>query len=505
VTVKTGLDVTPQRTEPVAVVDIGSNSIRLVVYEGLRRSSAPLYNEKVLCGLGKGVALSGILSDAAVARALEALRRFRALCRLIGAGQIVSVATAAVREAQNGPHFIRRARSALGAEIDVLSGRQEARYAALGVLSSIPNADGVVGDLGGGSLELIDVRSGAIRDGTTLPIGPLRLIDLSAGSIKSAKRIVEEALLSTRLIDRLRGRDFYAVGGTWRNLGRLHMAQHEYPLHVLHQYTITREAARSVADLVAGLSSASLKDIRLLSRSRSDTLPFGAVVLERLLDLSKARNVVISVFGVREGLLYSRLGKARQKKDVLLSACWDFTQRYARSPRHELELCDWTDMLVKSGSIRESDEERRLRHAACLLADIGWRAHPEYRGSRSLTIISQAAFVGVDHPGRVFLALTVFFRYEGPTSEDAPREFVRLLDERQLERAQYLSAAMRLAYVLSAAMPGLLPSIRLRRRPGKELLLQLPAKHAALNGERVEKRLAELALYMGLNPRIRIG
>jgi exopolyphosphatase/guanosine-5'-triphosphate,3'-diphosphate pyrophosphatase len=505
VTVKAGLEVAPQRTAPVAVVDIGSNSIRLVVYEGLRRSSAPLYNEKVLCGLGKGVALSGILSEGAVARALAALRRFRALCRLMGVAQIVSVATAAVREATNGPEFIRKARSALGTDIDVLSGRQEARLAALGVLSSIPDADGVVGDLGGGSLELIDVRDGAIRDGVTLPVGPLRLIDLSAGSMKSAKRIVEEALLSTTLIDRLRGRDFYAVGGTWRNLGRLHMAQHEYPLHVLHHYTIPREAARSVADLVAGLSSASLKDIRILSRSRYDTLPFGAMVLERLLGLSKARNVVISVFGVREGLLYSRLGKVRRKKDVLLSACWDFTQVYARSPRHELELCDWTDRLIRSSSIKEDDEQRRLRHAACLLADIGWRAHPEYRGSRSLTIISQAAFVGVDHPGRVFLALTVFFRYEGPTSEDAPRELVRLIDERQLERAQYLSAAMRLAYVLSAAMPGVLPSIGLGRRAGKELLLEIPAKHAALHGERVEKRLAELALLMGLHPRIKVG
>jgi exopolyphosphatase/guanosine-5'-triphosphate,3'-diphosphate pyrophosphatase len=189
----------------------------------------------------------------------------------------------------------------------------------------------------------------------------------------------------------------------------------------------------------------------------------------------------------------------------LLSACWDFTQRYARSPHHELELCGWTGKLIKSSSIRESAEERRLRHAACLLADIGWRAHPEYRGSRSLTIISQAAFVGVDHPGRVFLALTVFFRYEGPDSEDAPHEFVRLIEERQLERAKFLSAAMRLAYVLSAAMPGLLPSIRLRQRPGKELLLELPARHAALRGERVEKRLSELAFFLGLTPRIKVG
>jgi exopolyphosphatase/guanosine-5'-triphosphate,3'-diphosphate pyrophosphatase len=280
------------------------------------------------------------------------------------------------------------------------------------------------------------------------------------------------------------------------------MEQNRYPLHVLHQYRMHANAARSVADLVSGLSPVSLKNIRLVSRSRAETLPFGAMVLERLLLHSHARGVVLSVLGVREGLLFSKLKRSKQRADVLLSACWDLTRRYARSPEHELELSDWTDALFESAGLKESPEERRLRHAACLLADIGWRAHPDYRGSRSLTIISQAAFVGVDHPGRIFLALAVFYRYEGPDADSAPRDLLRLVDDDRLYRARVISAVMRLAYVLSAAMPGLLPKIRLEQGSGKALVLSVPKKHSDLIGERVERRLAELADLMGLAPRM---
>jgi exopolyphosphatase/guanosine-5'-triphosphate,3'-diphosphate pyrophosphatase len=497
-----GFRTEPPKYRPVAVVDIGSNSVRLVVYDGLRRSPTPVFNEKILCGLGKGVAITGKLSEEGVVRALAALRRFRALTRQIGAKQVFAVATAAVREARNGEDFIDRAEEAVGAGIDVLSGKEEARYAALGVIAGIPEADGLAGDLGGGSLELIDIKGGKLRDGVTLPIGPLRLIDMSAGSINRARKIVDEYFENAKILGKLKGRSFYAVGGTWRNLARLHMAQNKYPLHVLHHYTISRQQASSVADLVSGLSPSSLKDIREVSKSRSDTMPYGALVLNRLLEHSKPRDVVCSVLGVREGLLYSKLPRRKMQADALLSSCWDFARRYARSPEHELELCDWTDRIFGGAGLKENPAERRLRYAACLLADIGWRAHPDYRAERSLSMISQAAFVGIDHPGRVFLALTVFFRYEGENSGDG---LTRLLDDDAIARAHLLSNVFRLAYILSAAMPGMLPKIGLRLGDGKTLLLALPKKLADLMGERVEKRLAGLAAEMGRTAKIVIG
>jgi exopolyphosphatase/guanosine-5'-triphosphate,3'-diphosphate pyrophosphatase len=490
---------------PVAVVDIGSNSVRLVVYDGLRRAPTPVFNEKMLCGLGRGVATTGRLNEEGMARAFGALKRFRALARQIGAREIYAVATAAAREAKNGEEFVDEAERALGAHIDVLSGKEEARLSAMGVMAGISKADGLVGDLGGGSLELVDVNGGKIRQGVTLPLGPLRLIDMSGSSIIKARDVIGEYLDASPLVASLKGRTLYAVGGTWRNLARIHMAQTHYPLHVLHQYQVPREQARSVADLVAHLSASSLKDIRAVSRNRSDTLPYGALVLEQLLARSRAKELVISIYGLREGLLHSKLPKRKREADALLSSCWDFCCRYARSPDHELELIDWTDKLFGHQSFEETDADRRLRHAACLLADIGWRAHPDYRAERSLSMISQAAFVDVDHPGRVFLALTIFFRYEGEDDHEKPHELSRLADDKTLERARVLSSVFRLAYILTAAMPGMLPKILLTAGPGKSLLLRVPRRFADLLGERVDKRLAVLAGQLGRTARVEIA
>ena len=496
----TGFRTEPPRYRPVAVVDIGSNSVRLVVYDGVRRSPTPIFNEKVLCGLGKGVAITSRLNEAAITRALAALRRFRALVKQMGVKQVFAVATAAAREAKNGDDFIAQAETALGAGIRVLSGKEEARFAALGVLSGTPEADGIVGDLGGGSLELIDIKDGKLHDGVTLPIGPLRLIDLSGGSMERAEVMVDEYLHKTDIIKKLHGRSFYAVGGAWRNLARIHMAQTDYPLHVLHHYQMTRGQAEGISELMSHLTAATLKDVKDMSKARIDTLPYGAMILDRLMHFGKAKDVVISVFGVREGLLFSKLPRKKMEYDVLLSSCWDFARRYARSPAHELELCDWTDQIFGKAGLAESDDEKRLRHAACLLADIGWRAHPDYRAERSLGMISQAAFVGVDHPGRVFLALTIFYRYDGEAMRE---DMTRLLDDRHVERAHLISSLFRLAYILSAAMPGLLPKIGLKIS-GKSLVLTLPKKLKDLMGERVEKRFGELAFEMELTPKVEV-
>ncbi len=496
----TGFRTEPPRYRPVAVVDIGSNSVRLVVYDGIRRSPTPIFNEKVLCGLGKGVAITSRLNEAAITRALAALRRFRALVKQMGVKQVFAVATAAAREAKNGEEFIEQAEKALGAGIRVLTGKEEARFAALGVLSGTPDADGIAGDLGGGSLELIDIKDGKLHDGVTLPIGPLRLIDLSGGSMERAEKMVDEYLHKTDIIKKLHGRTFYAVGGAWRNLARIHMAQTDYPLHVLHHYQMTRREAEGISELMTKLTAASLKDVKDMSKARIDTLPYGAMILDRLMHLGEAKDVVISVFGVREGYLFSKLPRKKMEYDVLLSSCWDFARRYARSPAHELELCDWTDQIFGKAGLAESDDEKRLRHAACLLADIGWRAHPDYRAERSLGMISQAAFVGVDHPGRVFLALTIFFRYDGEAMRE---DMTRLLDDRHIERAHLISSLFRLAYILTAAMPGLLPKIGLKI-VGKSLVLALPKKLKDLLGERVEKRFGELAFEMELTPKVEV-
>lgn len=489
---------------PVAVVDIGSNSVRMVVYDGLRRAPSPMFNEKVLCALGRGVAETGALDDEASERALNAIRRFRALCNQMNVSEIFSVATAAVRDASNGLDFIAKAQKLLGVDIGILTGRQEAAFAAKGVLSGIPDAEGIVGDLGGGSLELVDVSMGKLRDGITLPLGPLRILGETGPDLEAATQYIDAQLDRAKLLQNLEGRTFYGVGGAWRNLARLHMAQIHYPLIIVQGYTMDRSTALSLADFVSRLSPVTLSGIEAVSKSRSETLPLAALVLERLLARTQPKDMVTSIYGVREGLLFGKLKKRVRDSDPLLNASWDFAKRYARSPNHELELCEWTNNLFANDKQAETEEERRLRHAACMMADISWRANPDYRSGRALTIISQASIVGVDHPGRLFLALAVFFRYQGINSKHAPREFVDLIPEDWLERARILAGAMRLAYVLTGAMTGLLPKIKLFI-DGKKLVLDMPKQLSDLYGESVAKKLNQLAGTMGLEAEIRRG
>ncbi len=477
----------------------------MVIYDGLRRAPAPIFNEKILCGLGRGIAVTGRLADEAVDRALKALTRFRALCRQIGVEEIHAVATAATREAKNGAAFVTRATNALGAKISVLSGKKEAQYAALGVLTGIPDADGIVGDLGGGSLELVEINKGEIGDGVTLPLGALRLIDLSGADMEKAKTLADTAFGDLDLLKGLPGRNFYAVGGTWRNLARIHMAHSHYPLNVLHHYEMAHAPARSIANLVAGLSPEALRGMDMVPKSRAETLPYGSLALDRLLAAGRPEKVIVSALGLREGLLLSRLKKKKRKDDPLLAACWDYARAMARSAEHEKELCAWTDQLFGEDKQAETPEQGRLRHAACLLADIGWRTHPNYRGEHSLTIVSQASFSGVDHASRVFLALVVFFRYVGVQGDDAPGDLLSLMADGGQDRARFIAAAQRLAYVLTGAMPGLLPKIGLEYAAKKRLVLKLPKRHQDLVGERVQKRLAELAGLTGHRPEIVIG
>jgi exopolyphosphatase / guanosine-5'-triphosphate,3'-diphosphate pyrophosphatase len=490
---------------PIAVVDIGSNSVRLVVYEALTRSPTPLFNEKALCGLGREVQSTGLLAADAVDHALSTLKRYAALCTTMGVKRVLAIATAACRDARNGRAFVKLAERTIGTEIDVLSGGREAELTALGVISGVHRADGVVGDLGGGSLELVDVHGTRARRGLTRPLGGLALADISAKSVKKAEKFVKKTLSALPMLRACEDRTFYAVGGTWRSLARLHMWQTGYPLHVMHGYAIHADEAMEFAKLLHRVDVETLANIDVVASARRPLLPYAALVLEYVLRVGKPRQVVFSALGVREGLLYSLLKQKDKEQDALIAAARDLNRLRSRSPRHGEELIDWTDRFMASSRLEETAEERRLRHAACLLADIGWRAHPDYRGEQSLDIIAHGGFAAVDHPGRAYLALAVFYRHVGLVMDDELSLRLReLASTRMIDRARVLGAALRLAYVVSAAMPGVLPhtSLAVERH---RLALRLRGERAALAGERVLNRLRSLARLIGREPVMLLG
>ena len=380
----------------------------------------------------------------------------------MGVKKVIAIATAACRDAKNGRGFIKLAERTIGTEIDVLSGAREAELTALGVVSGVHQPDGVVGDLGGGSLELIDVHGRRVRHGLTRPLGGLALADISAKSLKKAEKYVKRTLGGLPVLRRCEDRSFYAVGGTWRSLARLHMWQTGYPLHVMHGYAIAADEALEFARLLHRVDVETLSKIEVVASARRPLLSYAALVLEHILRIGRPRQVVFSALGVREGLLYSLLKQKDKEKDALIEAARGLNQLRSRSPRHGEELIEWSDRFMASSGLDETADERRLRHAACLLADIGWRAHPDYRGEQSLNIIAHGGFTAIDHPGRAYLALAVFYRHVGLVMDDALSPRLReLASTRMLDRARVLGAALRLAYVVSAAMPGVLPQTRL--------------------------------------------
>ena len=484
---------------PVSVVDIGSNSIRLVIYEGLSRSPTILFNEKVLCGLGKGMALTGKMDEDSGQRALSALHRFRALSDQGRARTMYVLATAAARESSNGPDFIHAAEQILGQPVRVLSGEEEAQFSALGIISGFYDPDGIVGDLGGGSLELIDIKGKDFGKGITLPLGGLRLSEYAGNSLTKASNFARKHIKNADLLKNGAGRTFYAVGGTWRNIAKLHMEMRQYPLHMMQGYELSLAEALRFLDEVVQSRDSKNPAFAAVSKNRRGLLPFGAIAMREVLDAMKPAKISFSAQGVREGYLYSLLSEDERRMDPLLAAADELAILRARSPEHARELAEWTGRMIPYFGIEETVKESRYRQAACLLADISWRAHPDYRGLQALNIIAHSSFVGITHPGRAFIALTNYYRFEGLHDDGATGPLAAIATQHYIDRAKLLGGLLRVVYLFSASMPGIVRHLGLRRSSNADIDLEfvVPHEYIGFAGERLDGRLQQLGKLTG--------
>ena len=473
---------------PVAIIDIGSNSVRLVVYSGDRRIPSVIFNEKVMAGLGRGLDARGELSAEARERTLAALARFRLLIGQMGVARHRVVATAAVRDASNGDAFLDDIR-ALGLSPEVLSGEEEGVMAGLGVISSIPDADGTVGDLGGGSLELVDVKDGEVRRSASLPLGVLRLPRvIEQGEFRAA---INEALDRTGFAARGAGRDFYMVGGSWRTLGRLDMALRGHPLPIMHQHAMAPARPRELLKELERIDKAQASRIPSLSMSRLPTLPHATRLLRALSEGLQPARLLVSSFGIREGLLYSDLDEESRRLDPLIEAARDAGTGLGRFVPHGDLLDRWIAPVFD-----DPPEAARLRLAACLLGDVAWQAHPDFRAERGVDMALHGNWVGIDAAGRVMLAQALFCSFGG--GRDLPDGALSTLCSRaELKRASQWGLAMRLGQRLSGGVAAGLERSRLSA-DGECLRLELRREEAALYGEAVDRRLKTLAGSLGL-------
>ncbi len=477
----------------VAVVDIGSNTVRLVVYETPTRLPIPIFNEKVQCALGRDLGRTGRLSPAGVEQALRCLQRFTRLCAAMGVGVLEMVATAAVRDAADGAVFVARAEAVCGAAVHVLSGAEEARLAAVGLLNGVADADGALGDLGGGSLDLVGLDRGAIGAFATLAGGHLRIAEESGGDRARARHLIDERLASVPWLGAIADRTFYAVGGSWRALGRIFIDHTNYPLHVLDNYVIDFLDALKLANLVGSLSSVTLAGLKGVASGRLETLAYAAIALAATLDAMRPARVVFSGFGMREGQMLELLPPGLRNQDPLISACESHAERNGRFAVHGQEILDWMTPLFSG----ESAADRRLRLAACLLSDIGWSEHPDYRAEHAYHRVLRVPYAGLTHPERALLAIAIHVRYNGAASDAMLTPIAGLLDESVRRRAEILGLALRLAHTLTGGAPGLLPQTRLIVADGR-LTLDLPNGDAVFLSEAVDRRFRTLARAMQL-------
>ncbi|WP_425403949.1 Ppx/GppA family phosphatase [Hwanghaeella sp.] len=485
---------------PVAVIDIGSNSIRLVIYDSADRAALPIFNEKVLCGLGRDLDRTGELPEEAVVQSISTICRFVGLAEHMGAEWIDMLGTAAVREAKNGPEFVDAVEAACGRRMRVLTGEQEAEYSALGLLSGTPDADGILGDLGGGSVELVNVRKAAIGEQTTLPLGPIRFGKKELGNPSKATDKVDEALKTVPWLSEGKGRTFYAVGGAWRSVARLHMIRTDYPMHIIHHYSIPYGKAVEFLEFVSHLSVDTLSKVKGISKRRVDTLAYAGMLLHRILLQVKPNRVMLSAYGLREGSLYARLTPEQQQEDPLLSACRRTAlPRYANAVTGD-RLNEWLAPAFPDSSPAEA----RLRHAACLMADIGRGEHPDYRAEHALMRVMRLPFVGTEHNERAFMALAVAARHSQPSDDVAAMATVKLLlDEDSMARARAIGLGIRLAYTLSGGVSDVLDCFVLRRIDEGLVLEVKDGEGDNLFGEVVERRLNTLAKAMNCPASVR--
>ena len=475
-----------KRFGPVGIIDIGSNSVRFVAYGGAARVPSVLFNEKVMAALGRGVGRDGKLDEASIDLTLRSLARFRQLAREMGLKKLHTVATAAVRDASNGKEFLKRVID-LGLKPRLLPGDEEAELAGLGVISAIPRANGIVADLGGGSLELIGVARGAAGEGISLPLGVLRVGEDPERAVMA--KAIRAGLKNSRLKDAARGHSLYLVGGSFRALALLDMKTQGHPLPIVHHHRISGERLADLRAILATMEPEDIKRLTGISSARLPSLPAAVTLLEALHGELGPRRIVVSAFGLREGLLYRDLDESTRQEDPLLAAALEVGDRLGRFGDHGAYLNRWMGALFPD----DGADLQRLRLAACLLGDIAWNAHPDYRAERAVDMAIHGNWVGIDARGRAIIGRALCSAFGGDGGFGPG--LAALLREGENERASAWGRALRLGQRLSGGTEALLRKTSIDLVPGG-ILLSIPDKYRILYSEAVDRRLQQLAKSM---------
>ncbi|GAA6207965.1 Ppx/GppA family phosphatase [Cognatishimia sp. WU-CL00825] len=480
-------DPSARKLSRVGVVDVGSNSVRLVVFDGAARSPAYFYNEKIMCALGAGLSDTGRLNPKGRERALAAIRRFQVVARQICDEPLTAVATAAVREAEDGNDFCDEVLRETGLKIHIIDGQEEARLSAQGVLLGWPGSYGLVCDIGGSSMELAEISEGEIGKRVTSQLGPLKLRDVSGGQ-KGRKAYINETLDALQQAMGEQQNRLFLVGGSWRAIARIDMERRGYPLRVLHEYRMSAKAISATAKFIKSQDPQDLRSRCGVSAQRMSLVPLAIEVLKGVVRRFKPHDIAISSYGIREGMLYEQMPDRLRRRDPLIEACRFAEAKDARVRGYGKVQFD----LIKPLFNAASESRMRIIKAACLLHDVSWRAHPDYRAETCFDYATRANLGGLTHSERVFLGLALLHRYQNKREGTRFNDLFELLSQKDLQQAEVLGKALRFGAMLSMQRDVNVGTFTYRPKK-RELHLKLPKSSEPLFGEVAKARLESLA------------
>lgn len=477
---------------PIAIIDIGSNSIRMVVYDGLYRSPAILFNERVLAELGKTLSTTGTLNPKTLELAFSNLQRFKAVISNMNAKYYV-IATAALREASDGPAFTQRLKDELGLDIQIISGEQEAYLGAMGLLASVRDVDGVAGDLGGGSLEFSHMGDHQYIQGASTPLGGLRL----ASGYKDKNILKGEISKNLNNVSWLKnvakGKTFYAIGGAWRGIARYYMEKTAYPIHIIHGLRVPVHIIIPHLTELTEMNKGELMRLEMISKHRRPVIGTAAQLLLDVINHVGASELVFSGFGVRDGLLFTKLDAESQAKDPLMDRCKQIEKQLSRFNNGKA-IYKWSKVIVAN----EKKKYQRLYKAACMINDMGWFEHRDYRAELSFRrVLTQRLGGGVNHVERVMLAIAIYVSYGENINDKLLIDYQELLTKKQLKLARRYGLAIRLARRLGGGPVKPLKHAELTVT-NKNLELKIDESLEPFMGQHIEKLLDKLADNMEL-------
>ena len=428
------------------------------MFDGRAELPVSIFNESVVCALGKGLGETGLLNPNGIKLAMRALKRFIKLVRELQIQNFVMLATAAVRDAVDGERFVERVKNKFGYSVQILSGAQEAELSAMGVISSFPKAYGLFADLGGGSLDIITRKDSSFCHNATFPLGHIRVAEDSQYDYKKAIKIIEKQLKKCQWLLKLKGGTLHAIGGSWRAIALLYIEQTKYPLHVLDNFTMNNSDASAFTKLLGQSSLKSFEKMERIEGSREQTMQYAAIVLNQLIKVTRPKEIIFSGYGLREGQFFKMLENSSNEIDPLINACNGFALRSGRFSINGVEIASWMFPIFA----KETDNYHRLCKAAALLSDIGWTEHPDYRAIHSFTRVLRFPIPGITHKQRVMLAIAILIRYKGNLSQYEVKTVKGLISQKDQNRSQIMGLALRFAHLISGGVPGILPKTKLR-------------------------------------------